>query len=256
MIGKNTIKLINSLALKKYRKKENLFLIEGDKMVKEALDSDLKIQHLIVTDQFLNKFSGHQSNVAKLTEIDERELKKISLLQHPQNSLAICQIPEKPEFPSTLPNDLSLFLDGIQDPGNMGTIIRICDWYGVKQLFCSPDSVDLYNPKVIQASMGSFNRVEVHECEFAELVFLAQKSDTPCYGAFMSGNNIYREELPQQAVLVMGNEGNGIRSSVEKQITRRLSIPNFSDNNSKAESLNVSVATAIICSEFKRGYSK
>ena len=138
----------------------------------------------------------------------------------------------------------------------MGTIIRICDWYGVKHVFCSPDSVDLFNPKVIQASMGSFNRVTVHECEFSDLFTLAQKSNTPCYGAFMTGNNIYSEQLPQQAVLVMGNEGNGIREFVEKQINTRLSIPNFSENNVKAESLNVSVATAIICSEFKRGYSK
>ncbi|MDX8338707.1 RNA methyltransferase [Draconibacterium sp. IB214405] len=256
MIGKSTIKLINSLALKKYRSKEKLFLIEGDKMVKEALDSDLNIEHLIVTSQFLARYDIEQTNAVRHTEVDERELKKMSLLQHPQNSLAICELPEKPEFPATLPDGLSVYLDGIQDPGNMGTIVRICDWYGIKHIFCSPDSVDLYNPKVIQASMGSFNRVTLFECEFPELFALAQKSNTPCFGAFMNGENIYQQQLPQQAVLVMGNEGNGIRESVEKLITNKLSIPNFSENNVKAESLNVSVATAIICSEFKRSYSK
>ncbi|QIA09404.1 RNA methyltransferase [Draconibacterium halophilum] len=256
MIAKSTIKLINSLALKKYRTKENLFLIEGDKMVKEALDSDLNIKLLIVTSQFLDRYQISQYNTDRIVETDANELKKVSLLQHPQNSLAVCQIPKKPVFSDKLPDGLSIYLDGIQDPGNMGTIVRICDWYGIQHIFCSSDCVDLYNPKVIQASMGSFNRIIRHECPFEKLAGLAQKSETPLFGAFMSGDNIYEQQLPQQAVLVMGNEGNGIRPAVENQITNKLSIPNFSQNKVKAESLNVSVATAIICSEFKRAYSK
>ncbi|WP_163322045.1 RNA methyltransferase [Draconibacterium mangrovi] len=256
MIGKSTTKLINSLALKKYRTKENCFLIEGDKMVKEALDSDMKIKLLIVTDQFLNRFPITQNDAVRIIETDANELKKVSLLQHPQNSLAVCEIPEKPDFPDSLPDGLSVYLDGVQDPGNMGTIVRICDWYGIQHLFCSPDSVDLYNPKVIQASMGSFSRIKLHECDFEELANLAHKSEAPLFGAFMNGDNIYQKQLPKQAVLVMGNEGNGIRPAVEKRITNKLSIPNFSENEIKAESLNVSVATAILCSEFKRAYSK
>ena len=256
MIGKSTTKLINSLALKKYRSKENRFLIEGDKMVKEVLDSDLKINLLIVTDQFLSRFPITQNNAERVIETNAQELKKVSLLQHPQNSLAVCEIPEKPDFPDSLPEGLSIYLDGIQDPGNMGTIIRICDWYGIQHVFCSPDSVDLYNPKVIQASMGSFSRIKLHECDFERLAGLAQESETPVFGAFMNGDNIYQKQLPKQAVLVMGNEGNGIRPDVEKLITDKLSIPNFSANEIKAESLNVSVATAILCSEFKRAYSK
>ena len=256
MIGKSTTKLINSLALKKYRTKENCFLIEGDKMVKEALDSDLKIKLLIVTDQFTTRFPITQSAAERIIETDAKEIKKVSLLQHPQNSLAVCEIPKKPDFPDSLPEGLSIYLDGIQDPGNMGTIVRICDWYGIQHVFCSPDSVDLYNPKVIQASMGSFNRIHLHECDFETLADLAQKSETPLFGTFMNGDNVYQKQLPKQAVLVMGNEGNGIRPAVEKLIPNKLSIPNFSMNKTKAESLNVSVATAILCSEFKRAYSK
>ncbi|HYQ56790.1 MAG TPA: RNA methyltransferase [Draconibacterium sp.] len=256
MISKNTIKLINSLALKKYRQKENLFLIEGDKMVVEALQSDLKIELLLVTDHFNAADSHKQRNVSKTIEVDTRELKKVSLLQNPQNSLAVCHIPEKQNFPEHLPDGLSLYLDSIQDPGNMGTILRICDWYGITQLFCSTDTVDLYNPKVIQSSMGSFNRVTLHESDFDRIYDLAKMAKAPVYGAFMDGENIYQTQLPEQAVLTVGNEGNGIRASVEKRIHNKLSIPNFSKNRVKAESLNVSVATAIICSEFKRGYSK
>nr|WP_320023306.1 RNA methyltransferase [uncultured Draconibacterium sp.] len=256
MIGKSTTKLINSLALKKYRTKENCFLIEGDKMVKEALNSDLKIKLLIVTDQFTTRFPITQSAAERIIETDAKEIKKVSLLQHPQNSLAVCEIPKKPDFPKSLTEDLSIYLDGIQDPGNMGTIVRICDWYGIQHVFCSPDSVNLYNPKVIQASMGSFNRIHLHECDFETLADLAQKSEAPLFGAFMNGNNVYQKQLPKQAVLVMGNEGNGIRPAVEKLIPNKLSIPNFSMNETKAESLNVSVATAILCSEFKRAYSK
>nr|WP_321484953.1 RNA methyltransferase [uncultured Draconibacterium sp.] len=256
MIGKSTTKLINSLALKKYRTKENCFLIEGDKMVKEALDSDLKIKLLIVTDQFTTRFPITQSAAERIIETDAKEIKKVSLLQHPQNSLAVCEIPKKQDFTKSLPEGLSIYLDGIQDPGNMGTIVRICDWYGIQHVFCSPDSVDLYNPKVIQASMGSFNRIHLHECDFETLTDLAQKSEAPLFGAFMNGDNVYQKQLPKQAVLVMGNEGNGIRPAVEKLIPNKLSIPNFSMNETKAESLNVSVATAILCSEFKRAYSK
>ena len=256
MIGKSTTKLINSLALKKYRTKENCFLIEGDKMVKEALDSDLKIKLLIVTDQFTTRFPITQSAAERIIETDAKEIKKVSLLQHPQNSLAVCEIPKKQDFPKSLPEGLSIYLDGIQDPGNMGTIVRICDWYGIQHVFCSPDSVDLYNPKVIQASMGSFNRIHLHECDFETLADLAQKSEAPLFGTFMNGDNVYQKQLPKQAVLVMGNEGNGIRPAVEKLIPNKLSIPNFSMNKTKAESLNVSVATAILCSEFKRAYSK
>jgi TrmH family RNA methyltransferase len=252
MISKSTIKLIKSLALKKYRKKENLFLVEGDKMVAEVLQSKLTVKELIITPNFKQLQGNDLTGVEKVTEVSNIELKQCSLLQNPQNSIAICRIPEKITLPSKLPNNLSVFLDGIQDPGNLGTIIRICDWFGIDHVFSSFDSVDWYNPKVIQASMGSFNRVKHWPCEFEEIKILAKNSGTSIFGAFMNGQNIYAETLPKNALLVMGNEGNGIREEIEAQIDRKISIPNLSQSNDKAESLNVSVAAAIICSEFKR----
>lgn len=252
MIGKNSIKLIKSLSLKKYRTKEGLFLVEGDKMVSEVLNSQVEIKELIVTPEFQAVLNREYVNVEKTSAVDYKELKKVSLLQHPQNSIAICRIPKPPTLPQQLNNSLSVYLDGIQDPGNLGTIIRICDWFGIEYIFCSSDTVDLYNPKVIQASMGSFNRIKFIESPFSEIAKLAKDSGTHIFGAFMGGTNIYTKELPRNSLLVMGNEGNGIRTEVEALIHEKISIPNLSSNSTKAESLNVSVATAIICSEFKR----
>ena len=252
MLGKNTIKLIKSLALKKYRTKEGLFLVEGDKLVSELLNSQLQVQNLIVTEDFPIPKELTLRNVEKVSGTMYSEIKKASLLKSPQNSIAICRIPETRSLPEDLKDTFSLYLDGIQDPGNLGTIIRICDWFGITQLFCSPDTVDLYNPKVIQASMGSFNRVKIWETDFEEVAQIAKTSGIKTYGAFMHGENLYNESLPKSALLVMGNEGNGIRQKVENLLDQRLSIPNMSTQTEKAESLNVSVATAIICSEFKR----
>jgi len=252
MIGKSTIKLIKSLALKKYRTKENLFLVEGDKLVTEVIHSNLIIKELIITSAF-SGFSNIKTTTAeRLTKTDNKELRKASLLKNPQNSIAICRIPEKTDLPTKLTN-FSIYLDGIQDPGNLGTIIRICDWFGIEDIFVSPDTVDFYNPKVIQASMGSFNRIRFCESNFETIKELALNTNTPIYGAFMEGQNIYSEKLPTNALLVMGNEGSGIRPEIETLIDKKISIPNLSQNSSKAESLNVSVAAAIICSEFKRG---
>lgn len=252
MIGKNTIKLITSLKQKKYRSKENLFVAEGDKLVSEVIRSNLTIRELFITSDFPEK-EPDQAKIHRISAVEYNELKKVSYLTTPQNSLAICHIPVSKPFPERLEQNLSLFLDGIQDPGNMGTILRICDWFGITNVFCSKDTVDIYNPKVVQASMGSFLRVHIWECEYDQLVQLAQASEATLYGAFMDGNNLYTDSLDKNAILVMGNEGRGIRPEVEKLIQKRISIPNFSLNNTKAESLNVSVATAIICSEFKRG---
>ena len=252
MPGKNTIKLIKSLALKKYRTKEGLFLVEGDKLVLELLNTCLQLKDLIVTEDFSIPDENKLRNVEKLTRTKHSEIKKASLLKSPQNSLAICRIPEAKALPNELNGTFSVYLDGIQDPGNLGTIIRICDWFGIQQLFCSPDTVDHYNPKVIQASMGSFKRIHIWKSEFKEIARIAESSGTITFGAFMDGENIYSQDLPKNALLVMGNEGNGIRKEVEDLINKRLSIPNLSTQKEKAESLNVSVATAIICSEFKR----
>ena len=252
MISKSTIKLIKSLAIKKYRAKENLFLVEGDKNVIEVLNSNYNIEKLFATESFISDNADDCKKATSIVEVEHFEIKKASLLQNPQNTLAICSLPKKQLFPKTLSTNLSIFLDDIQDPGNLGTIIRICDWFNIEYLFCSPNTVDLFNPKVIQASMGSFCRVQIFETNFKHVANLAQLSQAPVFGAFLEGENIYTETLPQKAILVMGNEGNGIQKELENIVEIKIKIPGFSNESKSAESLNVSVATAIICSEFKR----
>ena len=252
MISKSTIKLIKSLALKKFRSKENLFLVEGDKNVTEVLNSKYRVEKLYATNSFLSNNTEECKKANSFLKVDYADIKKASLLKNPQNCLAICTLPQQPDHPKQLKNNLSIYLDDIQDPGNLGTIIRICDWFNIEHLFFSPNTVDLYNPKVIQASMGSFCRVQAWNTTFEIIEKLAQSSQTPIFGAFLDGKNIYKENLPQKAILVMGNEGNGIQKEIENKISNKIKIPEFSGDNDGAESLNVSVAAAIICSEFKR----
>ena len=250
MISKNTIKLIKSLARKKFRLKEKLFLVEGDKNVLEALNSNFTIENVFATNSFILANKIRCKNANEIIKVEQNDIKKASLLQSPQNCLALCTIPEKSVLPEKLSNNLSIYLDDIQDPGNLGTIIRICDWFNIENIFCSLNTTDFFNPKVIQASMGSFCRVNYFETDFTFIADLAHKNNIEIFGAFMDGNNIYTEKLPQKAIIVMGNEGNGINKDLVGSINRKLKIPKFSENG--AESLNVSVATAIICSEFKR----
>lgn len=252
MISKSTIKLIKSLAQKKIRVKENLFFVEGDKNVSEVLKSDFTVEKLFATNSFLLDNKQYITKAQLIIEVNHAEIKKASILKNPQNSLAICSLPILKKLPEKLNNNVSLFLDEIQDPGNLGTIIRICDWFGIEYLFSSPNTVDFYNPKVIQASMGSFSRVQFWNASFNAVAKIAQNSQTQIFGAFLDGQNIYNENLPQKALLVVGNEGNGIGDEIKNKIDKKIKIPEFTFNKNGAESLNVSVATAIICSEFKR----
>lgn len=252
MISKNTIKLIKSLALKKIRLKENLFLVEGDKNVSEVLESKFKVEKLFATSPFLINNQLKIKNANLVTEVTQEDINQASLMKSPQNSLALCTLPDFKALPEKPDAGLWIYLDEIQDPGNLGTIIRICDWFGIENLFCSPKTADLFNPKVIQASMGSFCRVELVYTPFEPLAKLAAGSEIPIFGAFLEGENIYKQKLPQQALLVLGNEGNGISPEIEAKIEKKIKIPEFNKNTKSAESLNVSVATAIICSEFKR----
>ena len=251
MIGKSTIKRIKSLALKKYRQKEKMFLVEGDKNVLEVLHSNYKVEQLFATEDFLSENQSHIKHASEIISATEAEIKKLSLQKNPQRSLAVCNLPANNLTPEKLEN-LSLYLDGIQDPGNLGTLIRICDWFGINQLFCSPDTADLYNPKVIQASMGSFCRVTISYLSFNVILNVTRELKIPVYGTFLNGKNIYSQKLPSSALLVIGNEGNGIRATVEKEIENKITIPRFTGQNKGAESLNAAVATGIICAEFKR----
>ncbi|KFF16224.1 RNA methyltransferase [Flavobacterium hydatis] len=240
MVSKNQIKLISGLLQKKQRFANQLFFAEGVKVIQELLQSNFELEHLYTTQ---NDFESVL--VSKKTLISEQELKKISALSTPNSCLAVFKIPADKKV---IESGLILALDDIRDPGNLGTILRLCDWFGIKQLLCSKESVDIYNPKVVQATMGSIARVNVNYIDLK--AFLAQTS-LPVFGTFMDGSNIYQTALPQEGIIIMGNEANGISDEIEKTIKNRLTIPRFGDLQ-KTESLNVATATAIILSEFKR----
>lgn len=251
MIGKNKVKQVKSLALKKFRLKEQSFLVEGDKNILEVLKSGILVKELFATSEFLTKNTKHIEKAERITETGSDEIKKASLLKQPQNCIAICELPQPPELPQNL-NGFYLYLDGIQDPGNLGTIIRTCDWFGMNYLFCSPDTADVFNPKVIQASMGSFTRVKTIYKPFDALSVHLKKTEIPVYGTFLEGKNIYTENLPENALVILGNEGCGIRNEVADKIRYRINIPSFNPSENRAESLNVAVTAAIICNEFAR----
>jgi TrmH family RNA methyltransferase len=240
MISKNQIKFIRSLELKKNRKQNGLFVAEGPKVVGDLLHADYKARMLFAT----KPYPG-----AEL--ITDDELQRISFLQHPQEILAVFEMPTINSQPSTLNSQLSLALDGIQDPGNLGTIIRIADWFGISTIYCSPETADVYNPKVVQATMGSLAHVQVVYTDLLALVSQLPPS-YPVYGTLLDGENIYQQELTSEGIIVMGNEGNGISQALREHINRRLLIPDFHTGELRAESLNVAIATAITCSEFKR----
>lgn len=241
MLSKNQIKLITALQQKKYRKQHKLFFAEGIKVVEELLASSLKLVHLFAEPGYFN----HQPQ-DKYTEVNDADLKKISALTTPQHCLALFEIPEEVVLPQT---GLIVALDDVRDPGNLGTIIRLCDWFGIATLVCSDQCVDVYNPKVVQATMGSITRVNV---VYAPLEDYLRETSLPVYGTFMDGKNIYSESLPAEGIIVLGNEANGISASVEVLCNERIAIPRFG-NLQQTESLNVATAGAIILSEFRRG---
>ena len=240
MVSKNQIKRITSLLQKKYRKQEQLFFVEGVKGVQELLDSNFELVELFTTNSEL--FSVDKSKVYAITE---SELQKISALTTPNTCLALFKIPAAVSFEE---KGLLVALDDVRDPGNLGTIIRLCDWFGIKTLFCSEESVDVYNPKVVQATMGSISRVNV---VYGNLEKFLSETKLPVFGTFMDGKNIYKETLPNEGIIVMGNEANGISKAIENLVSERIAIPRFGDLQA-TESLNVATATAIILSEFKR----
>ena len=240
MLSKNQIKLITSLQQKKYRFANQLFFAEGIKVIQELLVSNFELVHLYSTKDDFEEVANDKKIV-----ISESDLKKISALSTANTCLAVFKIAvEKPIIQS----GLILALDSIRDPGNLGTILRLCDWFGINQIICSNETVDIYNPKVVQATMGSIARVNVNYLDLN--TFIAQ-SNIPIFGTFMDGDNIYKSVLPQEGIVIMGNEANGISPELEKLVKYRLSIPRFGTLQ-KTESLNVANATAIILSEFRR----
>ena len=241
MFSKSQIKFINSLSQKKYRLKHRMFLVEGKKAVTELLSSHLKLHHLFTTEDIFDV------SKEKKDLISASDLKKISRLSTPQTVVAVFEMQRvlEPEV-----KGLILALDEVQDPGNLGTIIRMCDWFGIEQLVCSEGTVDCYNPKVVQATMGSIARVRISYLNLNKFLKKARK-ELPVFGAFLEGENIYYKELPSEAIIVMGNEANGISGELEEIIEKKIAIPQFGREH-KTESLNVATATAIFLSEFRR----
>ena len=244
MLSKAQQKLITSLSQKKYRQKHGIFVAEGVKVIKEFLKSKYKLHALFTTaDIFTNQFSNQDVNPNFITL---PELAKISFLSTPQVALALFKIPDYEEVKT---KGLSLILDGVRDPGNMGTIIRECDWFGIKHIICSADTVDCYNPKVVQASMGSLARVKVF---YTDLHTYLSRQDAEILGAFLDGENIYKQhKFTKNSLLVLGNEANGISPEVEELVSKRISIPRFGELR-ETESLNVAMAGAILLSELRR----
>jgi TrmH family RNA methyltransferase len=249
MIGKNTIKRIQSLQQKKFRRELGLFVAEGERLVNDILLSDLRVETLYHTLEW-RPVKGKSS--PEQIEISELEMKKISGLSTQSTVLALIRIPDREIIIEDIIDSLTIVLDDIQDPGNLGTIIRLADWFGIEHVVCSIGTVDAYSPKVIQATMGAISRVKITYVDIIEFIGNASKMGIAAYGTFMEGKNIYQTDLAQQAIVIMGNEGNGISQDVEKLITQRLTIPSFSGKKSTSESLNVAMATAIVCSEFRR----
>ena len=247
MLSKNKIKFIRSLEMKKFRNESDCFLAEGNKLVADILPF-FECECLITKSSWLA--TQGNINAKELIIAEDNDIERASLLKTPQDVLAVFRRPQYILDNEALKNELSLVIDGIQDPGNLGTIIRLADWFGIKQIICSSDTVDVYNPKTVQASMGAIARVKVYYKSLTD--WLDEIEGIPVYGAFLEGNNIYKEALSSNGLIVMGNEGNGISPSVEDRITHKLHIPNYPPETETTESLNVAVATAIVCSEFRR----
>lgn len=247
MISKNQIKYIHSLELKKNRDKNGCFVAEGLKTVADLIAVS-QPEMLVATEGWFASSNVEPRPCDAIVTDDE--LRKVSFLQHPQQVIGIFRIPSTETEPNVCSEELCLALDNVQDPGNLGTIIRIADWFGITTIFCSRDTVDVYNPKVVQATMGSIVRVKIVYTDLCEMIDNLS-SDTPVYVTSLDGEDIYRQELSSTGLIVIGNEGRGVSPQVMSRATHKLYIPCYRDTQ-VIDSLNVAVATAVICAEFKR----
>ena len=264
MISKNQIKQVKQLETKKHRQQERLFVAEGPKVVGDLLAAGFRPAEVFATSEWIAQNEQLRKDIeatpekqckdieatpekqCKVVEVTPEELRKVSFLQHPQHVLAVFPLPSASDVSRQPLSPLTLALDGVQDPGNLGTIIRIADWFGIDTIVCSPDTADAWSPKVVQATMGSIARVNIVYTDLKEYL---QQTSLPICGTLLDGSDIYAQELPAEAIIVMGNEGNGISDEIRQMVTHRLLIPQFRPG---AESLNVAIATAITCSEFRR----
>ena len=246
-LSKNKIKYIHSLELRKIRKEERVFLAEGPKLVGDLL-GHFPCCFLAATASWIQEHPDLRIN--EIAEVSQEDLSRASLLKTPQQVLAVFEQPQYTLTPGVARHSLCLALDDVQDPGNLGTIVRLADWFGIEHIICSQNTVDVYNPKTIQATMGGIARVKVHYTSLPD--FIRSLGDTPVFGTFLDGKNMYEQPLSANGLIVMGNEGNGIGKEVATLINRKLYIPNYPAGQETSESLNVAIATAVICAEFRR----
>ena len=246
-LSKNKIRYITSLKEKKFRIQHQTFVAEGSKLISDLLPN-MKCQLLVISENTIETLVG--PDIEELIITSPSEIRKASHLASPPDAIAVFYQSHNDYSKIKSNNNLNLILDGIQDPGNLGTIIRIADWFGIENIFCSNDTVDVYNTKTVQATMGALSRVKIYYLNISDII--TQLPNFSVYGTFLDGENIYQQPLSSEGFIVMGNEGKGIRPQIEKLITDRLYIPNFSNNSTTSESLNVAVATAVVCSEFRR----
>jgi len=253
MLSKNKQKLIRSLDRKKNRDAEGLILAEGPKLVTELL-AHFRCRLLVGEPAVLSKVPSEANAVDERVEGTAEELARVSLQRAPQGVLAVFEKPQPVAAQSLLSvagRSLCLALDGVQDPGNVGTIVRIADWWGIEHVICSHDTADVFAPKTVQSTMGALGRVGVHYTDLPAWLD-ALPAGTPVYGTLLDGDNLYDSELTPHGIIVMGNEGNGLSSAVRERVSRRLLIPSFPPDRPTSESLNVAVATAVTCAEFRR----
>lgn len=250
MISKNRIKYVRSLEMKKYRKAEGVFVAEGHKLVGDLLGA-FPCVYVVATQEWMDSHA-HELNGVEMDVVTDEELRRVSLMETPQQVLAVFrQRIDEVDVNKVVGELLCLALDDVQNPGNVGTIIRLADWFGIEHIFCSRGCADLYNPKTVQATMGAMARVQVHEVDLPQMLSSLPKG-TPVYGTFLDGDNLYDKSLENRGLIIMGNEGKGVSADVEAHVTERLYIPNYPAGRETSESLNVAIATAIVCAEFRR----
>ena len=255
MISKNKVKYIRSLEIKKFRKVDQVFVAEGHKLVGDLLGA-FECTYLAATaawlEQYASILSGNSFRHTEVDEVTEKELKRLSFQETPQQVLAVFRQPQwRVHLNEVASRGLCLALDDVQNPGNLGTIVRVADWFGIEHVFCSQGCADIYNPKTVQATMGAMARVQVHYVNLVEALNTLDRN-VSVYGTFLDGENMYGKELSHQGVIVMGNEGKGVSKEVEACVGERLYIPNYPEGRETSESLNVAIATAIVCAEFRR----
>lgn len=255
MLTNGKIKLIKSLDQKKARKESGCFVIEGEKMVRELLDSNFDVVELFAVPAYIDSLPTSLKKKFEISAVNEKDLERISHLKTPNKAIALAKLPDE-QLPQCLPQGLSIALENVQDPGNLGTIIRTSAWFGIKNVFCSSETVDVFNPKVIQSTMGAVFKVNVHYCNLYDLAQSAKECRINLFGTKLDGINMYDTDLPTNAIIFMGNESKGMSYGLSALMDKNIKIPSYAPPSSDMESLNVSIATAIVCAEFKRRHSK